>query len=113
MNWMILIIAILAAAAAYFFVSWQVAVIVLAVGLILALLFGSRGDDEDPPVETTTIGDTTIVSDTCGCAPGQVARVYKKNIIGKWKRSGNLPCAQALALTGRRPKKYQLRGCTT
>lgn len=115
MNWIILLLSLAIAGFLYWKGMTMAALAVAGVGILVSILFpdlfSGKKEDQSPDAETTTIGGNTYVSDSCGCEPGQVVNVYKKNLLGKYKKHGFMPCASYLALIGRRPKKYVSRGC--
>lgn len=78
---------------------------------VFSKAFSKNDPPQDAPLQSTNVGGVDVADDTCGCAPGQTSRVYKKNIFGKWKFIGLYPCALALGLVNKNSKKYSLRGC--
>lgn len=117
---MFIFVIILFLAAAYFAYqkNWKWAAILAAVALLIWLFSGPLsgafgGGSNSDPLESTSVGGVDVANDLCGCSPGQAAKVYRKNVINRWKHTGNMPCAIALGLVNRNPKKYQLRGCAS
>jgi hypothetical protein len=111
MNFIVIVLLLVAAFLLYK-KQTKFAMIAAAIA-VLWMVFGGllSNGTSNGPLKTTTVGGVEIANDTCGCAPGQQARVFKRNLFGSVKFQGLQPCAVALGTVSRNSKKWSLRGC--
>jgi hypothetical protein len=112
MTIIIILLFVVAAVLAYLgMYKW--AMIAAGVAVLLLVFKGVLGGPsfKNGPVGSTNVGGVDVANDTCGCGPGQVVKVAKKNVFNKWNEIGTYPCALALGLVNKNSKKYAMHGC--